>query len=167
MFKKLAKWLAGIIRAELNTVEKDTAGLYAHLTSEIAALREELHSKLYVMHTELHVASDERAAALQAHVTSETAATATAHRNHIEGVTADTLAHIAGDYANLKTHIHDEILKRYDTLVRDAAGAARVMDASKIAMAICDYCNLPSRRFATSRIDGKVVCAKCAAKGQN
>ena len=167
MIKRIAKWLAGIFKAELKVVEADTAGLYAHLTSEIAALRDEVHSTLYVMQAELHTASDERADTLKAHVTAVADNAAETHGVHLDSLTGDILARSSEDYEDLKKHIHDEILKRYDTLVRDAAGAARIMDASKIAMAICDYCHLPSRRFSTSRIDGKVVCANCVAKGQN
>ena len=73
--------------------------------------------------------------------------------------------HIEMSVAEAKDFMNAEIWKRYETLVKDAAGAARIVDASKIAMAICDVCHLATRRFAVSRINGDIVCAGCAAKG--
>lgn len=163
MIKRIEKWLATIIKAELKTVETDAAGVYNHLTSEIGNLRNEIATVIRHFQED----AEARATTLKNHVASETAAAVETSKKHVELTTRDINELVAENYEDLKKHIQTEILKRYDTLVRDAASAARMMDASKIAMAICDYCHLSSRRFTTSRIDGKVVCADCAAKGQN
>ena len=64
MIKRIEKWLAGIIKAELRTVESDASGLYEHLTSEITVLRKDVHEAIAALHT----ASDERASKLKSHV---------------------------------------------------------------------------------------------------
>src|ERR1039458_8518672 len=64
MIKRIEKWLAGIFKAELKTVEADAAGLYAHLTSEIHELRNELATVIRGFQD----ASEERASALKSHV---------------------------------------------------------------------------------------------------
>ena len=64
MIKRIEKWLAGIFKAELKTVEADAAGLYAHLTSEIHELRNELATVIRGFQD----AAEERASALKSHV---------------------------------------------------------------------------------------------------
>lgn len=98
-----------------------------------------------------------------------------ATKAHFDEVIVDMREHfnrslqaVAADLsADLKKYIGGEIAQRYDSLVADAGKAARLMEHSKIAMAICDECHLPNRRFALSRIDGRTICATCAAKGIN
>lgn len=94
-------------------------------------------------------------------------------KNHIDGALAKAFADFAvldstrhsNSTAELKKYIAGEICQRYDSLVADAGAAARLMEHSKIIMAMCDHCHLPSRRFSISRIDGKIICSGCAAKG--
>jgi len=159
MIKRLERWFASIFQKELAVARTEIAELRAELAKVHAELKEHTFStaKDVQMHAE-SVASEikERAELGEQFI-----------KDHVSDAIAEIHQHVATDYESLLKHIEAEILKRYDTLVRDAAAAARVMDASKIAMAICDYCHLPKRRFATSRIDGKIVCSDCAAKGQN
>ena|SRR5271157_771116 len=79
-------------------------------------------------------------------------------KNHTERVSED--------YEHLKDFIRVELAKRNETLVHDAAAAAWMLYSAKITMAICDHCGLASRRFSVSRIDSKIVCAECIAKGK-
>jgi hypothetical protein len=83
-----------------------------------------------------------------------------------DSVGADIHKYVDMSVADAKEFMNSEIWKRYETLVKDAAGAARIVDASKISMAVCDVCHLATRRFAVSRINGNIICAGCAAKGQ-
>src|ERR1019366_1518840 len=66
MIKRIEKWLAGIFKAELKKGESDAAGLYAHLTSEIHELRNELATVIRGFQD----AAEERASALKSHVDS-------------------------------------------------------------------------------------------------
>jgi hypothetical protein len=96
-------------------------------------------------------------------------------KSHVSEVVAEAVNHVAvlivesrsNANADLKKYIGEEICKRYDSLVADAGKAARLMEHSKIVMAACDYCHLPSRRFSISKVDGKTICSSCAAKGIN
>jgi hypothetical protein len=83
-----------------------------------------------------------------------------------DSVGADIHKYVDMSVADAKEFMNSEIWKRYETLVKDAAGAARIVDASKISMAVCDVCHLATRRFAVSRINGNIICAGCAATGQ-
>jgi len=91
---------------------------------------------------------------------------ATVLHDKSEAVGADIHKYVDMSVADAKKFMNSEIWARYETLVKDAAGAARIVDASKISMAVCDFCHLATRRFAVSRINGNIVCAACAAKGQ-
>ena len=96
-------------------------------------------------------------------------------REHFNRAFQAAVADLSSEYkklhqdtlADLKKYIGSEIAARYDSLVADAGKAARLLEHSKIVMALCDYCHLPNRRFSLSRVDGKTVCATCAAKGIN
>jgi hypothetical protein len=91
---------------------------------------------------------------------------ATALHEKSDSVGADIHKYVDMSVADAKEFMNSEIWKRYETLVKDAAGAARIVDASKISMAVCDVCHLATRRFAVSRINGNIICAGCAATGQ-
>lgn len=88
-----------------------------------------------------------------------------ARHEKLKAYIAAELLGTSGSVSDLKQYIAGEICKRYDSLVTDAGAAARLMEHSKIVQALCDHCHLPSRRFSISRVDGKTICASCAAKG--
>ena len=86
--------------------------------------------------------------------------------SYLSRIEIDIHKYVDMSVADAKEFMNSEIWKRYETLVKDAAGAARIVDASKISMAVCDVCHLATRRFAVSRINGNIICAGCAATGQ-
>jgi len=225
MFKKIAEWIAGIVRKELaelaavlgkdteeaaKRAESDLAAIKAHVAQELTKAKQELigfNSTAFVnLRTDVR---DARAAggndlsAVRAAVVAEILKSANGAeaafadvKNHIgttsaqasDGLLHELKAHAEGiatmlheksdsvgtdihkyvdmSVADAKEFMNSEIWKRYETLVKDAAGAARIVDASKISMAVCDVCHLATRRFAVSRINGNIICAGCAAKGQ-
>jgi hypothetical protein len=225
MFKKIAEWIAGIVRKELaelaavlgkdteeaaKRAESDLAAIKAHVEQELTKAKQELigfNSTAFVnLRTDVR---DARAAggndlsAVRAAVVAEILKSANEAeaafadvKNHIgatsaqasDGLLHELKAHAEGiatvlheksdsvgadihkyvdmSVADAKEFMNSEIWKRYETLVKDAAGAARIVDASKISMAICDVCHLATRRFAVSRINGNIICAGCAATGQ-
>ena len=55
---------------------------------------------------------------------------------------------------------------RHDSVVEACERATQFVDVHKIVMATCDHCHCPHRKFSISRVDGRIVCAACIAKGQ-
>lgn len=159
MIRRLKRWLATIIREELTSATAEIAALRVELTAVRAELKE--HEADYAKR--LNTYANDVITSVKDHGEERSESV----KAHVEAAVIDSQTRVQNSHDELKDYIYQEILKRYDTLVRDAAAAARVMDSAKIAMAICDYCHLPKRRFSTSRIDGKIVCSDCAAKGQN
>jgi hypothetical protein len=173
MWKKLADWIAGIVRKELaelaavlgkdteeaaKRAESDLAAIKAHVAQELTKAKQELigfNSTAFV-----NLRTDVRE--LKAHAEG----IATVLHEKSDSVGADIHKYVDMSVADAKEFMNSEIWKRYETLVKDAAGAARIVDASKISMAICDVCHLATRRFAVSRINGNIICAGCAATGQ-
>ena len=161
---------ASDVRRHAVDAHADTRGaLLDHYSNTHNTLSEKLKSAFGDL--ENHV-SDETAG-----TASELKATALEITNHTtneideaRAVAADAIKsvheQVAASVAEAKEFMNTELWKRYETLVKDAAGAARIVDASKIAMAVCDYCKTATRRFAVSRLDGKIVCSACVAKGQ-
>ena len=173
MFKKLGAWIASIFRHELEALEallasefsrrdqkaaSDIEALKAHVTQELAVARKELADAKQ----ELIGFTSTAAVNLRDDIKGARAAARADADNLVQHITKKADEPII----DLRNFIRDEIMKRYDTLVKDSAEAARLLDSTKICMAICDYCKLASRRFSVSRIDGKMVCAACVAKGQ-
>lgn len=177
MWNKLADWIAGIIRKELaelaavlgkdteeaaKRAESDLAAIKAHVEQELTKAKQELigfNSTAF-----LNLRDDVRNARHELKAHAEGIATVLHEKS--DSVGADIHKYVDMSVADAKEFMNSEIWKRYETLVKDAAGAARIVDASKISMAVCDVCHLATRRFAVSRINGNIICAGCAATGQ-
>jgi len=161
MFKKLGAWIASIIRKELAEIaaafgkdfeeqakraEADLAAIKAHVAQELANAKHELIGFTSTAAVNLRGDAAKHTAALTEHAGKE-----------------GELARAA--ILDLRHFIAQEMAASYANIVKDAASAARLLEISKISQAICDDCHLASRRFAASRVDGRIVCAACAAKG--
>ena len=161
MFKKLGAWIASIVRKELAEIaaafgkdfeeqakraEADLAAIKAHVAQELANAKHELIGFTSTAAVNLRSDAAKHTAALTEHAGKEG-----------ELVRAAIL--------DLRHFIAQEMAASYANIVKDAASAARLLEISKISQAICDDCHLASRRFAASRVDGRIVCAACAAKG--
>jgi hypothetical protein len=168
----------------------DTAmnGLRAHVSAEVAVALAKMRADIDALGKGMsaengllgeHITAETNRAAggalfaLKAHVTEEvgnlTAHTTTAVKfvkNSADEGFADMQKGVAVSVAEAKEFMQTELWKKYETLVRDAAGAARIVDSSKIAMAVCDVCHAVTRRFAVSRINGDVNCSTCVAAGK-
>jgi hypothetical protein len=168
MFKRLAEWFASIVRKELAEIaaafgkdfeeqakraEADLAAIKAHVAQELAAVRKELADEKH----ELIGFTSTAAVNLRSDAAKHTAALTEHAGKEGELVRAAIL--------DLRHFIAQEMAASYANIVKDAASAARLLEISKISQAICDDCHLASRRFAASRVDGRIVCAACAAKG--
>ena len=161
MFKRLAEWFASIVRKELAEIaaafgkdfeeqakraEADLAAIKAHVAQELANAKHELIGFTSTAAVNLRGDAAKHTAALTEHAGKE-----------------GELARAA--ILDLRHFIAQEMAASYANIVKDAASAARLLEISKISQAICDDCHLASRRFAASRVDGRIVCAACAAKG--
>ena len=161
MFKKLGAWIASIVRKELAEIaaafgkdfeeqakraEADLAAIKAHVAQELANAKHELIGFTSTAAVNLRGDAAKHTAALTEHAGKE-----------------GELARAA--ILDLRHFIAQEMAASYANIVKDAASAARLLEISKISQAICDDCHLASRRFAASRVDGRIVCAACAAKG--
>jgi len=161
MFKKLGAWIASIVRKELaelaaafgkdfeeqaKRAEADLAAIKAHVAQELANAKHELIGFTSTAALNLRGDAAKHTAALTEHAGKE-----------------GELARAA--ILDLRHFIAQEMAASYANIVKDAASAARLLEISKISQAICDDCHLASRRFAASRVDGRIVCAACAAKG--
>jgi len=161
MFKKLGAWIASIVRKELAEIaaafgkdfeeqakraEADLAAIKAHVAQELANAKHELIGFTSTAALNLRGDAAKHTAALTEHAGKE-----------------GELARAA--ILDLRHFIAQEMAASYANIVKDAASAARLLEISKISQAICDDCHLASRRFAASRVDGRIVCAACAAKG--
>jgi signal transduction histidine kinase len=161
MFKRLAEWFASIVRKELAEIaaafgkdfeeqakraEADLAAIKAHVAQELANAKHELIGFTSTAALNLRGDAAKHTAALTEHAGKE-----------------GELARAA--ILDLRHFIAQEMAASYANIVKDAASAARLLEISKISQAICDDCHLASRRFAASRVDGRIVCAACAAKG--
>jgi len=161
MFKKLSAWIASIVRKELaelaaafgkdleeqaKRAEADLAAIKAHVAQELANAKHELIGFTSTAALNLRGDAAKHTAALTEHAGKE-----------------GELARAA--ILDLRHFIAQEMAASYANIVKDAASAARLLEISKISQAICDDCHLASRRFAASRVDGRIVCAACAAKG--
>ena len=161
MFKKLSAWIASIVRKELaelaaafgkdleeqaKRAEADLAAIKAHVAQELANAKHELIGFTSTAALNLRGDAAKHTAALKEHADKE-----------------GELARAA--ILDLRHFIAQEMAASYANIVKDAASAARLLEISKISQAICDDCHLASRRFAASRVDGRIVCAACAAKG--
>jgi len=161
MFKKLGAWIASIVRKELaelaaafgkdfeeqaKRAEADLAAIKAHVAQELANAKHELIGFTSTAALNLRGDAAKHTAALKEHADKE-----------------GELARAA--ILDLRHFIAQEMAASYANIVKDAASAARLLEISKISQAICDDCHLASRRFAASRVDGRIVCAACAAKG--
>ena len=161
MFKKLGAWIASIVRKELAEIaaafgkdfeeqakraEADLAAIKAHVAQELANAKHELIGFTSTAAVNLRSDAAKHTAALTEHAGKE-----------------GELARAA--ILDLRHFIAQEMAASYANIVKDAASAARLLEISKISQAICDDCHLASRRFAASRVDGRIVCAACAAKG--
>ena len=168
MFDKFARWL-------LHTFREDFHGL----TQKIEALRTErdcadqklaldlgtLHRKLADLQTNFS-AELERATGVLDGQHKITAQKMKLNADRVSADYEDLKDFVSANSFAFKNYLLKEIEVRYNTLVQDAAGAARILDSKKVAMVICDYCHLPSRRFSVSRVDGKIICADCVVKGK-
>lgn len=158
-------------------------GLRAHVSAEVAVALAKMRADIDALGKGMsaengllgeHItAADMNIIELKAHVTEEvgnlTAHTTTAVKfvkNSADEGFADMQKGVAVSVAEAKEFMQTELWKKYETLVRDAAGAARIVDSSKIAMAVCDVCHAVTRRFAVSRINGDVICSTCVAAGK-
>lgn len=163
-------------------------GLRAHVSAEVAVALAKMRADIDALGKGMsaengllgeHITAETNRAAggalfaLKAHVTEEvgnlTAHTTTAVKfvkNSADEGFADMQKGVAVSVAEAKEFMQTELWKKYETLVRDAAGAARIVDSSKIAMAVCDVCHAVTRRFAVSRINGDVICSTCVAAGK-
>lgn len=88
MIKRIETWLRNIFKSELKTVEADAAGLYKHLTEEIAFLRNELKTVI----EGFKAAAEAQAAALKTHVDSTAEKIKTDVDNAATKVTTDVAA---------------------------------------------------------------------------
>ena len=166
--KRLATWIAGIFRKEIELLEVLISREFVRRDQQIAtdfkALEANLVAKINELGRFVNTAHSDTQAVLTNHTADAHVSTQEALLKHTSALAdLNKDAHIA--ILDVKHFIADEMSKAYKDLVKDAAGAARLLEISKIAMALCDDCHLPSRRFAASRIDGRIVCATCAAKG--
>ena len=161
MFKRLAEWFASIVRKELaefaaafgkdfeeqaKRAEADLAAIKAHVAQELANAKHELIGFTSTAAVNLRGDAAKHTATLKEHADKE---------GELDRAAILDLRHF----------IAQEMAASYANIVKDAASAARLLEISKISQAICDDCHLASRRFAASRVDGRIVCAACAAKG--
>jgi N-acetylglutamate synthase/N-acetylornithine aminotransferase len=159
--KRLAAWISGIFRKEIELLETLISREFARRDQQIATDFKALEANLAAKINELGRFVNDAHSDITADASISTQEALLKHTSALTDLNKD--AHTA--VLDVKHFIADEMSKAYKDLVKDAAGAARLLEISKIAMAICDDCHLPSRRFAASRIDGRIVCATCAAKG--
>lgn len=159
--KRLAAWIAGIFRKETELLEALISREFVRRDQQIAADFKTLEANFVAKINELGRLVNAAHSDTTADASIVNQEALLKHTSVLADLNKD--AHIA--ILDVKHFIADEMSKAYKDLVKDAAGAARLLEISKIAMALCDDCHLPSRRFAASRIDGRIVCATCAAKG--
>ena len=171
------KRLSAIVENAASDVRRQAVDAHANTRGDLSERFSNIHNTLserlksafedlenHISDETAGAASELKAAALQ--ITNHT----TNEIDEARAVAADAIKSIheqvAASVAEAKEFMNTELWKRYETLVKDAAGAARIVDASKIAMAVCDVCHTATRRFAVSRLDGRIICSACVAKGQ-
>lgn len=170
--KRIAAWISQIFRKELEILETLWAREFTRRDEQIAAdfkkleasfekLEASFEAKVKSLESRLTAAIVGAVADARYHTINAHTDTQMELKDHASGLHTEARAAI-GD---VKSFIAKEMATTYAALVKDAAGAARLLEISKISQAICDDCHLPSRRFAASRVDGRIVCSACAAKG--
>ena len=147
------------MRADIDALGKGTDASVSAFGREIIT---HLHNDTAAVGADVKTLVDSSTAALKEHVVT---AVKFVKSSADEGF-ADMQKGVAVSVAEAKEFMQTELWKKYETLVRDAAGAARIVDSSKIAMAVCDVCHAVTRRFAVSRINGDVICSTCVAAGK-
>ena len=173
MFKKLSTWIATIFRRELEVLETLWAREFVRRDQQIAAdfkaLESSFDAKILDAEKRLSAIVENAASDVRRHAVDAHADTQSVLDEHVEAIKthASTLhGDASAAVLDVRRFIAEEMAKVYADLVKDAAGAARLLEISKISQAVCDYCHIGKRRFSVSRVDGKIVCADCAANGQ-
>ena len=158
---RIEAWITRIFRGELATLETLISKEWERDRQKATADIEELRAQVAALKNHVSALSKDATTNLSSAVNHLT--------DHVENTTrvatGDIKKHIEISFSEAKDSLSSEIWNRYEMIVKDAAGAARIVDASKISMAICDVCKIASRRFAVSRVNGNIICADCAAKG--
>lgn len=163
MIKRIATWLTGIFRTELQKVETDAAGLYPHVTAEIAALRKELANAT----ANLATLTKGLELAMKHHVSAEIAAVKT----QVAAEVASTKSHVSAEVVRpvelIKTSVVTEISGQFEKILAATGSAAKeaLADARKTLRMPCDICKLLSWKF-TVNPEGKVICGDCQIKGK-
>lgn len=156
MIKRIAQWLSGIIRAEVTKVESDAAGIYPHVSNELAKLREDFTSGI----TELRV-SNER------HIQSISETLFADLEKAVSNINAHVSTEVERPVEALTKHIEDEITKQFGKILKSAGTAAEtaLADARKTLRMPCDVCKTMSWKFTVDPA-GKVICGDCQIKGK-
>ena len=170
--KRLAAWIAAIFRREIEVLEALWAREFVRRDQQIAAdfkaLESSFEAKILDAEKRLSAIVENAASDVRRHAVDAHADTQSVLEEHVEGLKGHSSqlgADASAAVLDVRRFIAEEMAKVYADLVKDAAGAARLLEISKISQMVCDDCHLSSRRFATSRVDGRIVCSACAAKG--
>ena len=152
MIKRIEKWLASIFQREINSVKIDAAGLYQHVTDEVATLDKKFSSALadLTLHTEK----------LTANLSGDMAAAIADLKSHVT-------AEIEKPVEAIAQSVETEITKQFENILSMSKVAAQeaLADARKVLRMPCEICKAMSWRF-TVDAGGKVVCGNCAQKGK-
>ena len=163
MIKRIATWLAGIFRTELTKVSTDAAGLYPHVTAEIAALRSELIGQI----AQLASLTKSLELTVKAHISAEVAAV----KEHVSTEAAGTKSHVSAEVLRpietIGARVGTEISTQFEKILAATGNAAKeaLADARKTLRMPCDVCKTMSWKF-TVNPEGKVVCGDCQLKGK-